>query len=51
MKQPPTAQNSKIVLFLLQTALDDAVKKDMRSNREGIQHAVLGVELVTRESK
>ncbi|XP_076115768.1 DNA polymerase delta catalytic subunit-like [Mytilus galloprovincialis] len=32
------------------TALDDAVKKDMRSNREGIQHAVLGVELVTRES-
>lgn len=35
---------------VFRTALDDAVKRDMRSNRENVQHAVLGVEMVNKES-
>lgn len=36
--------------FLRQEALDQAVKKDMRSNPDNIQEAVLGVELVYKQS-
>ena len=36
--------------MLLQDALDSMVKRDMKSNREEVQHAVLAVDYVLKES-
>ena len=40
-----------MTFYLSQDALDMVVKRDMRSNREEVVHAVLAVDYVMKESK
>lgn len=37
--------------IVFQDALNDVVIKDLRSNKEGIQHAVLAVDMEMKESE